>query len=366
MHAHFLVERIERDRFWLGAMHVPAEIERRSNPVHLEVKPLPPPSRALAARFGGAVGELTAEATVAPRHLTVGQGATLVLTLAGDGHLETLPAPDLDLPPGLELLESEAGPAVPVATAAGDTPDPDGRDGGRQAEMSRSWRYVVVPRRSGSWRLPPVEVAYFDPEAGAYRTARAPLPDLSAQPAASTGGEEHAGRRPDSDLHAIRSAALPPRIAARWRSVLPWAFAVPGVMTVALLIGRRRTAGGRRAATARGGRSEFLAQLEEAGAEERPRRAAAGIERAWRGLLRDDWGLAEPGAPARWPAELAARGASAASCAELARFAEDLHYLRYAPELSATGHLASELVARSERLARALAGDRARRPARAL
>ncbi len=359
--AHFLVERIARDRFFLAPLRVPAELERRSNPVHLRVKPLPPPSGPIAARFGGAVGKITARATMAPRQVAVGQGATLSLTLAGDGDLESLPAPDLDLPPGLEVLESEAGPAVPApppaGAEAGPAADEAGREAQRSAGMTRTWRYVVVPRRSGSWRLPAVEVAYFDPEAGRYRTARAPLPELVAGPAAvAARGAERSG----SGLHAIRNAALPPRPAPRWRLVLPWAFAVPWLMAFALLLGRRREANGDRSGGSRAESAEFLAALGEARTEERPRRAAAAIERAWRGLLRDAWGLDDAGAPARWPAALAARGVPADACGELAGLLEDLHYLRYAPELSATSDLAGELVARSERLERALTRDGAR------
>lgn len=362
--AHFLVERIERDGFFSMPVRVPAELERQSNPVRLQVKPLPPPSDRIAASFGGAVGEITARATAAPRKVAVGQGTTLSLTLAGDGNLESLPAPELELPPGLEVLESEAGPAVPTTPTAGGGEDADGRATPGHAGMSRTWRYVVVPRRSGTWRLPAFEVAYFDPEAGRYRTARAPLPELVAGPAAGVRSADGADRAGDDAPHAIRSAALPPRPAARWRSVLPWAFAVPWLMAAALLLGKRRSARSARPGGSRAGSAELAAALDDARAEERPRRAAAAIERAWRGLLRDAWDFDDAGPPARWPAALAARGAPAAACDELARFVEDLHYLRYAPELSATGHLVDELVARSEHLAGALARAPAHEAAR--
>ncbi len=351
--AHFLVERVERDRFFFAPLRVPTEVERRSNPVHLQIRPLPPAPGAIAERFGGAVGTLRVQASVAPRKVVAGHGATVSLTVSGDGHLESLTAPDLDLPPGLEVLESDAGPAVPANSDGSATANDDGSDVPADAQMTRTWRYVVVPRRAGSWRLPPVEVAYFDPAAGEYRIARAPLPELIAARPPAAGGV------PGAPLHSIRNAALPRRPAPRWRTVLPWAFAVPWVMAAALLLGKRRLASGSGGGASRADLAPFLAELGQARAEERPRRAAMAIEGAWRRRLGRAWGVDEGLAPARWPDDLAQRGAPAEVCGELAHFLDDLHYLRYAPELSATGQLAGELVMRSETLARKLG----RRPA---
>ena len=350
--AHFLVERVERDRFFFAPLRVPTQVERRSNPVHLRVRPLPPAPGPIAERFGGAVGKLRVEAKVAPHEVAAGQGATVTLTVSGEGHLESLPTPSLDLPPGLDVLESDAGPAVPATSDGTAAPDDDGSDVPADDEMTRTWRYVVVPRHAGSWRLPPVEVAYFDPQADEYRLARAPLPELvAARPAAA---EKVAEKVAGAPLHSIRNAALPRRPPPRWRTVLPWAFAVPWVMAAALILGKRRLAKGHGGGASRAELAPFLAELGRARSEERPRRAAMAIEAAWRHRLSRTWGVEEGLPPARWPEELARRGAAAEACAGLESFLDDLHYLRYAPELSATGHLAGELVARSEALAREL------------
>jgi hypothetical protein len=51
---------------------------------------------------------------------------------------------------------------------------------------------------------------------------------------------------------------------------------------------------------------------------------------------------------------LEAREADPAAAAELQRLAEDINYLRYAPQLSETGGLVAEAVDRSRRLLRRL------------
>ena len=65
--------------------------------------------------------------------------------------------------------------------------------------------------------------------------------------------------------------------------------------------------------------------------------------------------LLPPGTPSTtWAERLASAGAEREAAAELARLADDLHYLRYAPQLSATAALQREAVERSRRLLRRL------------
>ena len=337
----FVIDRIEQDRAFFAPVRVPAEVVRESNPVALEVRPLPPPGPGAAPGFGGAVGELALAAAIEPTEVAVDQGATLTVTAAGDGHLEAMAAPPVPAAAGLEVIGPQAGPA------------PDGPAGA----ASRSWSYLLVPRQPGSWRLPAIEVPYFDPGARRYRFARASLPELVARPAAAgtAGGGLRAG------AGEVGSAA-PSRGRGAWSAgegilarVLPWVLALPlaALLVVVLARHRRGHRRGSPAASARDGALPALRSgLDAALREERPRRAAAAIERAWRVFLAETRGLPEAAPPAHWPDELRKRGAPGEACRELGRLLEDLHYLRFAPELSATAALAGELVERSRRLAR--------------
>jgi hypothetical protein len=335
-----LTERIERDGLFLAPVRVPVQVVRESNPVTLEVRPLPAPEPGRSgppAGPGCAVGRISLEAALEPRELGVGEGAILTVSAAGEAHLEALEAPPFRPPEGLELIGPE--PATPP---------------GAEEDDARHWRYLLVPRRPGSWRLPAVEMAYFDPAAGRYRTARATVPDLVARPAAgalaTAAAVGPAGPAPGEG----EGGAGPWRRWHGWPGVLAAALALPTLAALVLILGRRRRGAGGVTAAAGADLRGFRRRLDTALHEERPRRAAAALERAWRRFLTEARGVPEAVPPAAWPDELLARGARREACHELRSLLEDLHYLRFAPELSATGALAADLVRRSETVAREL------------
>ncbi len=99
---------------------------------------------------------------------------------------------------------------------------------------------------------------------------------------------------------------------------------------------------------------EVEQKLREAAREDRPRHAAALVEEGWRGYLAGRWGLPATTPPARWGAVLAARGVASEVADEVTRLVEELHYLRYAPQLSTTGAVRDQLLTRSRQLLRRL------------
>ncbi len=325
------------------------EIERTSNPVTVPVRQLPPPPPG----FEGAVGELELHAALEPRELESGDAATLTLTLEGRGHLSGIAAPRLGELAGMRVFapQQQSGETLVGKSVAG----------------NRSWSYVLVPERPGEWLLPAVEIPYFDPRQGRYLTARTSPQELRVRH--STRMAHEAGQT--VELHSIRTAALPLVAGSRriWPGVQVWLFGLPwGLAVVALLIRRRRGPACRapacrgpacRAPACRGpaanqAHHRLLRSLREAAAETRPRHSAARLEEAWRGFLEERWGIT-PGTPStRWGQLLKAAGAAPASAEELVGLADDLHYLRYAPQLSSTEELRRELLERSRKIARRL------------
>jgi hypothetical protein len=300
----------------------------RSNPAVVEARALPEPPPG----FSGLVGRLALRGRLAPDELRLGEAATLELELAGSGQLAGAAAPAVAPRPGLAVLPPQAD--------FGDAAAPGG-----PASPVRRWSWALVPERAGSWELPAVEVPYFDPEAGAYRVAAAgPFQLRVAGPAvapAETAGAPSAA-----------AGLAPPEVAgASRRRISPWLAAAGGlVLVAALLLARRRAAKG--AGRRPGG--AFASRLERAAAEGSPRQAAAAIEAAWRDHLAERWGVPRDCPASRWPKRLAASGAAAPAAAALAGLVDDLHYLRFAPQLSAVAALRGELVDRSLALARDL------------
>jgi len=258
-----------------------------------------------------------------------------------------MPAPDVELPPGLKLLP----------------PQQQGQDSvaGTLVRGQRSWSFAVIPERAGSYRVRVPPVPYFDPQLGAYRVAAAPTFALTAEPARSLPTTlATAAPAPPADLAAathpggraadlVRSAWARARRA--WPAPLPWLSLFLAVAVAALSVNARarRRHGSRAPATPRA-RAE--ARLAAAASEERPRQAASEIQEAVGELLAQRWAVPAGSPPRHWRELAVARGADAATAADLGRLADDLHYLRYAPQLSATGGLKSEALASCRRLLR--------------
>jgi len=333
-------------------------LTRASGPVGVDVRPLPSPPPELAGSFEGLVGDLSLAADLVPAEVRVGEAALFELRLSGRGNVEGLASPDFPAPEAVSVLPPEERGEVRQR-----------RDG---VEGIRTWSYPLVADRPGTWRLPPVEMAYFDPAAGEYRIAATRPVVLRA-----TRGAVAASAGYGPALHPIRNAALPLEEGPRGRlrrladRTLPWLFAAPwaALLAVALLRRRSADAGGgpaRRAdgpgqtagaARAPGGREalrRFDDRLAAVAGNERPRQAAREIEDAWRELLSAVAGVGAETPASRWPEHAAAAGAGPRDAAELGELVEDVHYLRYAPQLSTIAALRGDLVDRSRRLARRL------------
>ena len=355
MRLRMLIERIERSRLFFGPVRVPDQVVEESNPIALAVRPLPEPAADLASRFDGAVGPLQVTTALDRTEVAVGHGATLTVVIRGEGHLGALRPPAIEVPGGIDVIGPQSAPALETEPAESVTEGPAAAAG----RSSRAWSYVLVPRRIGSWELPPVEVAYFDPEAARYRVASASLPGLVAH----APGQRLAGHDGDDALHSIRSAALPGPAPRRWTSLLPWAFGIPWVLALAVLASRRpggpirlpRSLRLRRLLGPSNDPRRALERLrdgvERAAGEDRPRRSAIGFERAWRGFFGETFAIPETVPVSGWSDALADRGIPPEGRRRLAELLEDLHYLRYAPELSDIRSVALGLAGRSTDLA---------------
>ncbi len=303
------------------------ELHRTTNAVNLDIVPLPP----APTGFRGAVGRLALEAKLDRDQVLQGDAATLILSLSGDGNLQGLQDPALTLPPGLKQFPPQKDSAE--------------HTNGTNIGGRRTWSYVLVPEKAGDFTIGAIEVPYFDPSSASYKVAAAPPLSLRATPLIAAA--------PAPAASPTAAPAGPERAtgAARWGQFMPWIGAAASGGLIALLgVWLARRAGSSQRSAAR----STDARLRQAAHEERPRQAAALIEEAWRDFLAARFELA-PGTPSpQWPEELARRGVDPQSAENLKRLADDLHYLRYAPQLAAADSLRGDVVDRSRRLLRAL------------
>lgn len=316
---------------WLGSViDRRRELSRTSNAVTLNVQPLPEhPSG-----FQGAVGKLALSADLEPLEVRVGEAATLTVTLEGQGNIQGVREPELPVLEGVRVYPPEQSSRSRVA--------------GTRVRGEKSWKYVLVPDRAGSWEIPPISIDYFDPYEPSFRVAEArptqlvalapleaiPSVDLSETPTPASDTQ------PDTDVQQTPSSWFSRPLVVGGAAVL--AMALLAFPAVRLLRDRGQS------------RKKLCERLRLASTIQHGRRAADGIESAWREFLADRFELSAGATPGEWTRELRTAGVKSVGLAELEHLVHDLEYLRSAPELSASESLVAELVARSLKLARTL------------
>jgi hypothetical protein len=291
-------------------------------PVDVQALPPSPPG------FTGAVGRISLSASVEPPELRLGEAATVTVTLSGEGNLQGLPEPPIPEVEGLKVLPPQQ--------------ESEDKISGTTVRGSRTWSYPVVPERAGTYRLEVPGIPYFDPAAKKYELAKVEPIRLTALPA------------PSARKTRLAAPAAEARRLEGWRDRLPWLLVVPGVLALAVLLARRRNGTTHGKVTDREARHRLEHGLQEAGQESRPRQAAARAEEAWRDFLAERWEI-QPSTPStRWADLLIAQNADPGAARELVRLADDLHYLRYAPQLSTCDSMVGEVLDRSRKLLRRL------------
>ncbi len=141
------------DEFFGGARLV--TLEAVSSAVDVEAMPLPTPA---PKGFSGSVGDYTLTATLDRTDLPSGEAVTLTLTVRGNGQPKSIGTPQLPDLSAFEVFnpEEESGTQV--------------RDG--QMWSWKTFKYVIVPKRKGDYRIDPVTYPYFQPSQNAFLQAK--------------------------------------------------------------------------------------------------------------------------------------------------------------------------------------------------
>ncbi len=165
--------RMDRSRGWDRATGRPrmTSIVLASEPFAVEVLPLPEEGR--PASFRGHVGTLAVASRVDRTRVAVGETVTLKVEVSLEGHVETLPDPEIDFPDGFTVSEPE------VTT--------NSRERRGVLSGSRTYIYRLTAVIPGSYRIPAVEMSYFDAGTESYGTARGHPFTITVVPAGREG-----------------------------------------------------------------------------------------------------------------------------------------------------------------------------------
>ncbi|BDG02728.1 BatD family protein [Anaeromyxobacter oryzae] len=202
-------------------------VSRRSTPVTITVKPLPPGAPPGFESVN--VGRLALQAAASEARVAAGEPVTVRMTVSGDGNVRALSLPKL--------------PAIAGAKAFDPTVTEKAAPRGTRFGGSRTIETVLVPEAPGELVVPPVAWSWFDPQAGRYETARTPELRVTVGPGAAGGAPATAAgsNALAAGLRPIRAdAALSHRRGPPWRSPLfALALAVPPLAFAALALADR-------------------------------------------------------------------------------------------------------------------------------
>jgi hypothetical protein len=325
-------------------------ITRRSEPIRIEVVPLPAASR--PAGFSGAVGSFSLSVTADRREAQVNDAIGVKVRIAGEGNLDAVSAPPIQELSDFKRYEPKVTSASSVQ--------------GDRLRGEKIWDYVVIPLAPGAQSIPPITFSFFDPKAGEYRTLSSdPIPVQVARGSAGPGSSLPVLAQSDvralrRDIHHIKTApgGLEDRSRPFYRSplftvliLLPLA-ADLGIF--AFVRGRDRLQSNARQRRDRRARSLARRRLKDARRRMTPptsRAFYAEVARALTEYVADRFDTAASGLTHdRIEELLASRGAPPEVRAGFHRCLEACDYARFAPTSSSQGEMQRALQAAEETL----------------
>jgi hypothetical protein len=188
---------------WLSGRGGQRLLTVRSQPIEVRVRPLPPGA---PAGFDGAVGTFVLRWSADRAATSEDVPVVVRLDVRGSGNLPLLKTPVLVCPEG-EVFAGTAQDSLALPGAL--TPG------------HRRYQWNVLPRRTGLLRIPAPSLAWFDPEAGHYRSADLPPVVVDVGPPVFSPAR---GREAFPGVF-VRDAPDPFA-----RGLAPWAWALAGLL----------------------------------------------------------------------------------------------------------------------------------------
>ena len=147
------------DQFF-GGGYQDVRVTAKSKVLKIEVLPLPLAGK--PADFTGAVGDFGIESRLSSmgKKLKSNDATNLYITISGKGNLKLIDPFKLKLPPEIESYDAKINDKISTSV--------NGVSG------SRTFDYLMIPRHSGSYKIPSVSFTYFDISKKNYITLNTP------------------------------------------------------------------------------------------------------------------------------------------------------------------------------------------------
>jgi len=139
-------------------------VELTSENLRVEVRALPDPG---AARTINAVGNFTIQRRILPERAMVGEAIEVITDVRGTGNLALINKPRYAFPDGFEVFQPQETLNL--------TKSSDGIGG------LRSFRDILIARRSGNFEIPAEQLVFYDPSRRRYVTINLPAQTIRIQ-----------------------------------------------------------------------------------------------------------------------------------------------------------------------------------------
>lgn len=123
-----------------------------SNKAIIRVKPLPVASK--PHNFSGMVGHFKIEVKLDKTETNVDDPITLSIKISGEGNIKMLEKPYVDLPKDFDVFDPKINEQISRR--------------GNTITGSKTFDYLLIPRRPGDFKVPPLRFSYFDPHKKEY------------------------------------------------------------------------------------------------------------------------------------------------------------------------------------------------------
>ena len=182
-------------RFW-DPFSTTERIRLESEPVELTIHPLPVEGR--PEKASQAVGEFFINASLDTLVMEVNKAVTFSVELKGTGNLNLVEINEPDFPGGVEIFDRKR----PMFD----------RDVFRDDFTGvKLWEYIIMPRRSGLFIVPEMELAYFNPEENSWKVTRSKPLRLNVEPGRGTSSGSGTSQdvfQWDQDIRYIRTSPV--------------------------------------------------------------------------------------------------------------------------------------------------------------
>lgn len=150
------------------------QIDRRvieSKPITINVKPFP---AGKSSDFTGAVGKFSISANTDVTTIPANEAFSLKVTIKGEGNFSLLTKPNITFPQDFEVYDPKITDNFST-TANGD-------------KGSKTFEYVILPRREGNFTIPSVTMQYFNVESKSYKTISTDEIQITVTKGSNSGG----------------------------------------------------------------------------------------------------------------------------------------------------------------------------------